>query len=296
MAHITGTQGLSRREFLARGGRTLLATALASMATITARNALGVQTDELKAQRLTWAGVKLVSGDTTIFIDPLSTDIWEGAWKDAVFVPMQVETSRRAVLITHAHNDHFDPKAISAIFEKTQGPVFCHDKIAELVSSRGFRTRPLAMYEPVSYDNFTLAPVPASDAFDDDQVSWVVTAGGRRIIHCGDTQWHGAWWKIGRQYGPFDAAFLPINGVVFKGPAVTPNSEVPGDMTPEQAVAAGVVMGAKLVVPIHYGFNDPAAYVEYPEAEKTFLATARRRKQPVELLKPGEWLKWKPNV
>lgn len=278
-----------RREFMAGGAAALLA-ALARPAL--SQGAGG----GLRVQRLSWAGVKMVAGDLTVFIDPwVNTEIWDGAWKGGV-VPAQAETKRAAVLLTHLHNDHFDTKALTSIFEKSPGQVVCHAKAAATVASRGFRVRALETHELSLLGDFAVTPVPAADGLDDFQVSWVVSARGRRVIHCGDTLWHGGWWKLGRQYGPFDAAFLPINGFVLKSPAVSPESGVPSDLTPEQAAAAAHVLGAKLAVPIHYGFNDPATYVEYPEAEKAFLEAARRRGQAVELVRPGDWMKWAANV
>lgn len=290
--NIHPAEKLGRRSFLQVGGASLLAAALNGVAR--SFHAPWRDGDELKIQRLSWAGLKLVNGQTTVFIDPwVSPETLNGAWKDPI-VPIQVETPGRAVLITHLHNDHFDPKAIGAVFEKSPGVVVCHAKVADTVASRGFRVRALDLYEPLVLGDFTVAPVPAVDGFGEDQVSWVVTAGGRRVIHCGDTLWHGWWWKTGRQYGPFDAAFLPINGVVIKEGAQEPASDLPVVMSAEQAVAAGIVLGAKLLVPIHYGVRDPASYVEDPKAESSLLEIARGRKLPVELVKPGEWLKWRP--
>ncbi|HYY97680.1 MAG TPA: MBL fold metallo-hydrolase [Pyrinomonadaceae bacterium] len=294
--HDTHTAGkLGRRGFLQLGGGALLAAALTDAAASSVIMSAG-EGEDLKIQRLSWAGLKLVSGESTVFIDPwVSPETLNGAWKDPI-VPIQVETQTRAVLITHLHNDHFDPKAISSVFEKSPGVVVCHTKVADTVASRGFRVRSLDMYEPLVLGDFTVAPVPAADGFGEYQVSWVVTAGGRRVIHCGDTLWHGGWWKTGRQYGPFDAAFLPINGVVIKEGAQEPASDLPVVMTAEQAVAAGIVLGAKLVIPIHYGVRDPASYVEDPKAESSLLEIARRREQAVELVKPGDWVKWRPSA
>jgi L-ascorbate metabolism protein UlaG (beta-lactamase superfamily) len=119
----------------------------------------------------------------------------------------------------------------------------------------------------------------------------VVSGGRRRIIHCGDTMWHGSWWQIGRQYGPFDAAFLPINGARFAWRK--PVSEISAVMTPEQAVAAAVVLGARLIVPIHYGVVGAEDYSELPNLEATLLESARKRGVAVEIARPGEWLTWK---
>ena len=138
--------------------------------------------------------------------------------------------------------------------------------------------------------DFTATAVPAVDGYGDPQVSWVVSGGGRRIIHCGDTLWHGAWWRIGRQFGPFDAAFLPINGARFEWRK--PVSDVPAVMTPEQAVAAAVVLGARLVVPIHYGVVGAEGYREIPHPERDLIEAAQRRNQEAAIVRPGDWVVW----
>jgi L-ascorbate metabolism protein UlaG (beta-lactamase superfamily) len=63
-------------------------------------------------------------------------------------------------------------------------------------------------------------------------------------------------------------------------------------MTPEQAVAAAVVIGARLVVPIHYGVTGAEGYRELPNCESILLNEARRRNVDVEVARPGEWLAW----
>src|SRR3546814_19561889 len=78
-------------------------------------------------------------------------------------------------------------------------------------------------------------------------MSWVVSAGGRRIFHGGETLWHGHWWRIGRQFGPFDAAFLPVNGARFG--LRKPVSGLPGVLTPKKAVAPANLLGARRLVP-----------------------------------------------
>jgi L-ascorbate metabolism protein UlaG (beta-lactamase superfamily) len=241
----------------------------------------------LRAQRLSWAGVKLELGSRTLLIDPwISPDIWDGAWTAPV-VPIEIATPARSVLITHLHNDHFDPAAIRTALPDA-GSVVCQAEIAATVASRGHRTLALALYEPAPLGDFTVVPVPAVDGLGERQVSWVVIGGGRRVIHCGDTVWHGAFHRIGRAYGPFVTAFLPINGAQVL--AVTPRTGVPMSLTPEQAAGAAVALGARTVCPIHYGFHDPERYLEYPDAEARFLDHARKRGVTVRIVPPGEWL------
>ncbi|WP_394833241.1 MBL fold metallo-hydrolase [Pendulispora rubella] len=244
----------------------------------------------LRAQRLAWAGVRLQLATSTLFLDPLiSPDAWGPALKDPL-IPVDVASGSRYVLVTHRHPDHFDPAAIRRALGES-GRLVCAPEVAAAAAAWGFKTRMAPLYEPVLLDDdFTATAVPAIDGYGDPQVSWVVRGGGRRIIHCGDTLWHGSWWHIGRQFGPFDAAFLPINGARFAWRK--PVSEVSAVMTPEQAVAAAIVLGAKLLVPIHYGVVGAEGYSELPDPEGTLLQIARRRNMPVEIVRPGNWLTW----
>jgi len=113
-----------------------------------------------------------------------------------------------------------------------------------------------------------------------------VDGGGRRIIHCGDTLWHGAWWDIARAYGPFDAAFLPINGARPLGGQI-PDPGLPMVMNAEQAAAAAAALGARLAIPVHYGAVSTPEYIQDLDAESRFLAAAAAKGIATRVLKPG---------
>ena len=57
-----------------------------------------------------------------------------------------------------------------------------------------------------------ITALPAVDGLGDPQVSWLVEAEGQRVLHLGDTIFHGYWWRMARRHGPFDLVFAPING------------------------------------------------------------------------------------
>ncbi|WP_342377381.1 MBL fold metallo-hydrolase [Myxococcus stipitatus] len=281
--------GPGRRDFL-RATLSLAAGAVL-LPPGTGRAAKPDEGTQLRARRLAWAGVQLQLGKDSLFLDPLlDPAVWGPALKDPL-VPLEAGDGGRFVLVTHRHPDHFDRMAVRQILGDT-GTLVCSPDTAVVAASAGFRVRTAPLYEPLLLNDFTVTAVPAADGYGDQQVSWVVSGGGRRIVHCGDTLWHGAWWHIGRQLGPFDAAFLPINGARFGWRK--PVSDVPGVLTPEQAVAAAAVMEARLLVPIHYGITPSDDYREVPDAEAQLLAAAKKRKVNVELARPGEWLTWKP--
>jgi L-ascorbate metabolism protein UlaG (beta-lactamase superfamily) len=242
----------------------------------------------LRARRLAWAGIQLQLATGSLFIDPLiNKDVWGDALKDPL-IPVAGASGDRFVLITHRHPDHCDPEAIRQGLGDSGTLVYASQ--TGIPNVPGVKMRAGALYEPLILGDFTATAVPAVDGYGDPQVSWVVTAGERRVIHCGDTLWHGAWWHIGRQYGPFDAAFLPINGAKFSWRK--PFTDVPAVMTAEQAVAAAVVLGARTIVPIHYGVVGAEGYAEDPHAEEGLRSFARSRGVEIQILRPGAWVEW----
>ena len=242
-------------------------------------------TASAEVERLTWAGVKIVAGSTTVLVDAVGTDLWNGDAPGGL-VPVEASTERRYALITHTHNDHFDVATLKQVLGE-RGYVVCHEDVATYVASRGLRVIPAKLFQPVSRAGFTFTAVPAEDGFGDTQVSWIISQGNRRYLHGGDTLWHGQWRMIGAQYGPFDVVFLPINGARTAG---EPLSETPAVMTPEQAVDAALLLRAGKLVPIHYGLNDPPNYIEVDKPVATLKRIARRRGLDIEHLRPGDRL------
>jgi L-ascorbate metabolism protein UlaG (beta-lactamase superfamily) len=273
-----------RRRFIAS-----LAAASAA-ALVPARALLASNTaPTLRVQRLAWAGIRLQLPAATLFVDPLvNPEAWGPALADPL-VPVGDAVGDTSVLITHAHSDHFDARAAASALHR--GGVLAHPVgMQPTPVPAGVRTRPSPMWEPQLLGDFTATPVPASDGYGDTQVSWVVAAGGRRIFHGGDTQWHGHWWRIGRQFGPFDAAFLPINGARFGWRQ--PVSGQPAVLTPAQAVAAASILGARTLVPIHYGVSGIEEYVEVADPLGELHDAAGERGIEVQALAPGAWMEW----
>ncbi len=80
--------------------------------------------------------------------------------------------------------------------------------------------------------------------------AWVVRAPERRFYFAGDSGWFPGFADVGRVFGPFDLAALPIG-------AYQPTAMMrPHHLDPEQAVDAGVALRAQRLVGIHFGTFD----------------------------------------
>lgn len=244
------------------------------------------QAPTMRIQRLDWAGIKIEIDKTTLFVDATSYP----QQRDMKF---QVDTEFRHALITHHHTDHFDPEALRTVFDK-RSRLFCYEGSLPWIDIRDIRGQSAKLHEPVDVSrwmgDFVAIPVPAVDGFGHPQVSWVIRGGGKTIIHCGDTLWHGYWQDIANAYGPFDVAFLPINGARINQGQIK-DTGIPAVLTPEQAVVAGKLLRAVKVCPIHYG-RPGENYFETPDPEGNFLRFARERKVNTVLLKTGQFLQW----
>ena len=241
----------------------------------------------VQVQRLGWAGIRLVTGRTTLFVDAVFDSSTQGQPEGDI--PLQATTPDRYGLVTHFHGDHCDPKALKTVFTE-RSRLVCDRDTALRLGDRELPLLPVGLYQPEflsgSTADFVVFPVPASDGLGSPQVSWVIDGGGKRLFHAGDTQMHGHFWNIGRAYGPFDAVFLPING--FRQTlGRTTRAPAAMSLTPEQAVEVALILGARRAVPIHYGRGE-GGYVEVPNALDAFQKAARAAKLAVQVLKPGD--------
>lgn len=262
--------------------RSLLAAGLASVAT----PALAQSANTLRIKRWAWAGISLRVGAVEVFIDARAPDAEDGAPGPE----LTSDAARRFALATHHHGDHLDQRALAPVLGE-RGYLVLQDDVARLIDRRTLNVQTVRFYEPVylsrSGREFVAFAVPDADGLGSPQNAWVIEGAGKRIIHCGDAIWSGGWADIARAYGPFDVAFLPINGAIMpSGQANDPRH--PMTLLPEEAASAAAILGARLVVPIHYGAPPTESYIETPDAERRFLAAARQRNVRTRVLQPGE--------
>jgi L-ascorbate metabolism protein UlaG (beta-lactamase superfamily) len=259
---------------------------------------------------LGWAGIEVVHGDARILIDPLINPaaVYAAAADRAAGVELPAlaepgdDPAATLVLLTHLHRDHADAEAVSRwadpgaqILGPRSVPAAGPFDDAGIAAARAeFAAAGLQIIEVVEWERreigpFTVIALPAADGTGESQVSWAITAGEQRILHCGDTMFHGWWWRLASTAGPFDAAFLPINGAVVNFPWRQPPSPYPAAMTAEDAVIAGRLLGAGVTVPTHFGgFDFEPYYRSARDALARFVSAADREGVPVRPFGHGE--------
>jgi L-ascorbate metabolism protein UlaG (beta-lactamase superfamily) len=262
----------------------------------------------MKARWLGWAGVEIEVDGATVVIDPLAdaaaTFAALGDRAREMTVPSLAEPREGtavAGLVSHLHRDHTDAAALgvalapgASVYEPAWpgGGDVENAAIAQAnweLEQAKLPRQAVGVWESFEVGPFKLTALPAVDGLGDPQVAWVVEAEGHRVVHLGDTVFHGYWWRMVRRHGPFDVVFVPINGAAVDFPHLQPPSTEPAAMVPEQAALAGEALGATTVVPLHYGgfaidpwyrpVDDPLARFETAAADYDYEA------RPLE---PGE--------
>lgn len=239
--------------------------------------------------RLNWAGIRISDEITSIAIDPVCNVNEELFGKSKVdHVSIYECGDVDAVFVTHLHSDHFDPDTIRRAYG-VHVPTYVPKCSIETARNTGLSAVfGVEVGDAVSVGGLQVTATYAVDGLGDAQCSWVVTDGDTTIFHGGDTLWHGYWWRIAAQYGPFDAVFLPVNGAIVEEPGLVPSGE-PICMTPEQAVAASVILHTKTLVPIHFqDFHNPPMYNETADCATRLTAIARTKAVPIAIYQPGE--------
>jgi L-ascorbate metabolism protein UlaG (beta-lactamase superfamily) len=261
----------------------------------------------MELRRLAWAGLEIRAEGKVATIDFVEDFAHlhgsDSAPPHGEIPPPPPPGSIDVALLTHMHSDHADIAAIERALGdgvpvlRPRTAIGSGEEIAFVerteaaLAESGLRTEVLDPWQMLEVGPFEITALPAVDGFGDPQVSWVVATEGRRILHAGDTLFHGWWWLAASRCGPFDVAFLPAGGAVVDLAPRQPPSPLPAGMGPEEAAAAAKLLGAGLVVPIHYGpLHEAPDYVQADDPAGSLEAAARELGVSARVLRPGESL------
>jgi L-ascorbate metabolism protein UlaG (beta-lactamase superfamily) len=259
----------------------------------------------MRIRWLGWAGIEVEENGERVVVDPLEDPRAVFAWVNGASgqVPLPEivapQTGAIAGLLTHLHRDHADASALEgalAAGAEVHEPLgyggagveqLAIAQADQELSAAALSRHPLAPWSRARAGGFTLTALPAVDGTGDPQVSWLIEAAGKRVLHLGDTMFHGWWWRFSARFGAPDAVLAPINGARLTFPHRSPASPLPGAMDPAQAALAAELLQAERLVPIHYGgYELPGIYEPVPDA----LDQVRSMSARVSVLEPGESL------
>jgi L-ascorbate metabolism protein UlaG (beta-lactamase superfamily) len=155
------------------------------------------------------------------------------------------------VLVTHAHFDHLDRRTLRRV--AAAQPIVVPRGVGNLVHDLGFdRVHELREWEHLDIGNIKITLTPChhwgARVLHDRHRGFGgfhLQLGQRTIFHCGDSAYFPGFKEIGARL-PTEIALLPIG-------AYEPPSRRKVHMNPEEAVEAFQELGAKYMIPMHYG-------------------------------------------
>lgn len=204
---------------------------------------------------LTWIGhasFLLQAGGMNILVDPIWSS-WVKGIKRMRYpgVEMAALPGIDLVLVTHAHFDHLDRKTLRSVADNQ--PVVVPRDVGNLVHDLGFGVvQELDTWESVEFGPVRVTLTPCrhwgARVLHDSHRGfggYIIEVGGRVIYHCGDSAYFDGFEEIGRRFA-VDVALLPIGA--YDAPSLRGVH-----MNPEEALQACVAIGARRMVPMHYG-------------------------------------------
>lgn len=211
---------------------------------------------------LTWFGHScvLLKGSRAVLIDPFVPGGTIGADPDVVAV-------------THGHFDHMGQAASFGV------PVVAVNEVAKYLRSKGVEAEAMNLGGTIDVVGvrFTMTPALHSSWIEEAGIGcnggcaagFIIGMDEKVVYHAGDTTLFSDMSLIGELYHP-DVALLPIGGRFTMGP--------------EEAMVGARMIGAPLVIPIHY--NTWPAIAQDPAGFKQALE--RTTDCRVWVLAPGE--------
>jgi L-ascorbate metabolism protein UlaG (beta-lactamase superfamily) len=173
---------------------------------------------------ISWLGhdsFKIRAAEGVIYIDP---------WKVRRAEPADL------ILITHEHHDHFSAEDVQKLLKPHTTIV----TVAAVAKQLKGDVRTVKVGDTLTVNGVKIEAVPAYNLAKENHpkaaghVGFIITAGGRRIYHAGDTDLIPEMAKIHT-----DVALLPVGGTF--------------TMTASEAAQAANLIKPKVAVPMHWG-------------------------------------------
>jgi N-acyl-phosphatidylethanolamine-hydrolysing phospholipase D len=200
------------------------------------------------------------------------------------------------VVISHDHYDHLDLATVERLARVHKPKFFVPLGLKPLLADHG-ATDVVEMdwWDAKEFKGLTFVCTPAQHSsgrgFSDQNLrlwsSWVVSSPDRRFFFAGDTGYMPSMKEIGRRYGPFDLAAIPIGGYsAYEG-------HHPNHVNPEEALQLFEDLQGRLMVPVHWGTFDMNRE-PFREPPERLLKEALRRgiEEQIAMLTQGQSIHW----
>jgi N-acyl-phosphatidylethanolamine-hydrolysing phospholipase D len=201
-----------------------------------------------------------------------------------------------AVLISHDHYDHLDLPTVERLAREHNPTFFVPLGLKDWLARHGIaNVVELDWWQSRELRDLTFVCTPAQHSsgrgLNDQNLrlwsSWAVIAPDHRLFFAGDTGYVPSMREIGRRYGPFDVAAIPIGGYSAH------DGRHPNHVNPEEALQLFEDVGGRLMVPIHWGTFEMNRE-PFREPPDRLLTEALRRgiEERVAMLTPGQSIHW----
>jgi L-ascorbate metabolism protein UlaG (beta-lactamase superfamily) len=234
--------------------------------------------------RVTWLGHAsfLVQLDgVSLLVDPaLGKNIFGGIDRN---VPAGLDLGELppidAVLVSHSHYDHLDLPTLQAV----EAPIVAGLGLEPYFRARQLRATELGWWQETRVGDVTITFVPAQHwsrrgLFDTNETLWggfVIEGSAATVYHAGDSALFDGFAEIGARFPAIDLALLPVG-------AYDPGwFMLRQHMDPEQALQAFEDVGARVMVPMHWG-TFKLADEPLDEPPRRLEAERQRRRLPPE--------------
>ena len=239
--------------------------------------------------RLTWVGhatVLIEVGGRRFLTDPFLRDRLGPLRRHGPSVDLNAIGRVDAVLLSHAHPDHFDRRSLRRL--DGEPLIIVPTGLGRVVTRLGFPAHELVANERTDIGGVVISAVPARHGrwprHPGATTLGYLVEGSPSVYFAGDTSAFG---ELRRLDGRVDVALLPIGSW---GPHAAP-----WHLGPRGAARLAASIGARVVVPIHWGTLYPAGLKRVwsgplVEPAERFRAACAELAPTVELrvLQPGE--------
>ncbi len=205
---------------------------------------------------ITWAGhasFLIQTRETSILIDP-NWAKWLKVIKRIKHPGIELHDlpDIDLVLVTHAHFDHLDRKTLRAV--AAEQPIVVPEHVGNLVHGLGFNiVHELKRWQSIEHGDLKVTLTPAyhwgARMLHDSHRGFggfLIEFAGRSVLHCGDSAYVPGFFPEIAARADVEIALLPIGA--YEAP-----SKRDVHMNPEQALDAFQELGARTMIPMHYG-------------------------------------------